>query len=374
MNKDCEELEKKYKQTLEMLKESFIVFKNEIDTCQGEKEKKRLTIISYKKRITEQMKEFHEIINSQEKIIDSYKKQNLELTKENILLKNKFKKVASSFTEKKEDNLIYKYFKNDVEIEQFLNHIVNVLLKNEFNPKEISPLYFRKEINNFLHKYFIKELILRTKVEKIAILLSSIILKRFHHKIYLFMVSFFVYRIDNEKYSDFVKILLTKTLIDKYKKYQPIKIEYSIDDIKMIYSKYKKLSLKKEDLFMKIDLEKIENDINNYLEQINEKEKNLEELTKKENDILVELTNSDDEEKEEIKKELENIDAQKIIIIENISKLKKELEILENKKTFLQPVNEVVFDNSLKDVEKEIVEEYNKMLNSFAYALQGSLK
>jgi predicted nuclease with TOPRIM domain len=88
----------------------------------------------------------------------------------------------------------------------------------------------------------------------------------------------------------------------------------------------------------------------------------------------VELTNSDDEEKEEIKKELENIDAQKIIIIENISKLKKELEILENKKTFLQPVNEVVFDNSLKDVEKEIVEEYNKMLNSFAYALQGSLK
>jgi hypothetical protein len=54
--------------------------------------------------------------------------------------------------------------------------------------------------------------------------------------------------------------------------------------------------------------------------------------------------------------------------------MNKDCEELENKKMFLQPANEVVFDNSLKDKEKEIVEKYNTMLHSFACALQGSLK
>jgi hypothetical protein len=374
MNQECEELKQKYFNVLEMLKESFFVFKNEIDNCQREKEKKKAIIISYKKRITEQMKEFQHIIDSQEEIINSYKKQNLELTKENILLKNKFKKVASSFTKNKQDKLISNYFKNNIELEEFLNYVVTELLKKEFNPKKISPLYFRKEFNNILNIYLIKKLNKYTKIEKISILLSSILMSKFSDKIYFFVASFLIDRIESRIYSNFIQILLTKTLVDKDKKYEPIQMEYSIDAIKTIYSKYKRLSFKKKDLFMKMDLEKVDKDISNCLEKINTDEKILEELTKKENDILLKLTTLEEENKEEEKKELEKIDSQKRIILDDISKLKKELEALKNKKLFLEPVNEVVFDNSLKDREKEIVEKYNNMVYNFSDALQRDLK
>ncbi len=374
MNKDCEELEKKYDQVVKMLKNSFILYSHEISKYKSEKDKRNASIVAYKKRVSEHIQELQNSIDSQEKIIDYYKKQNLELTRENILLKKKFKKAASSFTKNKENNLLYKYFKEDIEIEDFLHHVVNKILKEKFNPKNITPLFFRKELYNVLNRYFIKELILYTKIEKMAILLASILMNRFNDKIYFLIASFFVERIVNETYRDFIKILLTKTLVDKDKKYEPIKMEYSVDDIKIIYNKYKKLAFKKDDLLIKIDLEKVDKDISNCLEQIDKNEKELEELTNEENDILMQLTNSDEENKEEIKKELDNIDSQKRIIVDNISKLKKELELLENKKMFLQPANEVVFDNSLKDVEKEIVEEYNKMLNSFAFALEKALK
>jgi prefoldin subunit 5 len=123
-----------------------------------------------------------------------------------------------------------------------------------------------------------------------------------------------------------------------------------------------------------MDLEKVDKDISNCLEKINTDEKILEELTKKENDILLKLTTLEEENKEEEKKELEKIDSQKRIISDDISKLKKELEALKNKKLFLEPVNEVVFDNSLKDREKEIVEKYNNMVYNFSDALQRDLK
>jgi hypothetical protein len=374
-NMSCEELQKEYNKIIEMLKNSFILYSHEISMYKLEKEKRNASIMAYKKKVSEQLKELQKKVDSYERFIHHYKKENLELKKENFLLKKKFKKAASSFTKRKEDNLIYRYFNDELEIENFVSYTIEQMLETEFKSKDVKPLYFRKELDNLLKIYIIKALVNRIKIEKIAILLVSILLNKFRHKIYLFVASFFVSRIENEKYSEFLRILLTKTLVEKDKKYEPIKMKYSVDDIKLIYAKYKKVSFKKDDLFTKIDLGKIDEGIDNYKRKIKQNEKKLENLTNEENDILVKLTNSeDDEEKEKIKKELENIDIKKRRIIDNISKLQKELEELENKKLFLEPVNEVAFDNSLEEYEKEIVQKYENVLNEFALALEKGLK
>ncbi len=328
-----------------------------------------------KKDISVKIEELQNIIKSQEKMIDFYKKQNVELKKENISLKNKLKKLSSFIIENKDDNLIYKYFKDDEEIEKFLKGVVDLVLREEFDVRNITPLYFRKEFNNIFNKYLIQELITYTKEEKKAILLASILMNVFYKKIYYFVASFFVSNIDKEIYSDFVYILTTKVLIDRNKKYKPIEMEFSVNDIKIIYNKYKKLSSKTKKRFINIDIEKIDEEIFELLQQIDEDKEFLENLTIEENDILVELTTLGNlEYKQGLKKKLKKIDLNKRKIKEDIKKIEKKLEILKNKKMFLQPMNEVISDSSSKNREQEIVEKYDKLLYSFAFALEKALR
>jgi hypothetical protein len=197
----------------------------------------------------------------------------------------------------------------------------------------------------------------------------------FYKKIYYFVASFFVSNIDKEIYSDFVYILTTKVLIDRNKKYKPIEMEFSVNDIKIIYNKYKKLSSKTKKRFINIDIEKIDEEIFELLQQIDEDKEFLENLTIEENDILVELTTLGNlEYKQGLKKKLKKIDLNKRKIKEDIKKIEKKLEILKNKKMFLQPMNEVISDSSSKNREQEIVEKYDKLLYSFAFALEKALR
>jgi chromosome segregation ATPase len=329
----------------------------------------------YKKKMSVKIEELQNIIKSQEKMINYYKKQNVELKKENISLKNKLKKLSSSIIENKDDNLIYKYFKDDEEIEKFLKGVVDLVLREEFDVRNITPLYFRKEFNNILNKYLIKELIIYTKEEKIAIQLSSILMNVFYKKIYFFVASFFVFNIDKEIYSDFIYILTTKILVDKNTKYLPIQIEYSVHNMKIIYHKYKKTLSKTKKTFVKIDINKLDEEIFELLQEIEKNEEYVENLTLEENDILVKLTTLGTlEDKKELKKKLKNIDFNKRKVKENIKEIEKKLKKLKDKKMFLQPVNEIVSDNSLKNKEEEIVEKYYNMLYNFAFGLEKALR
>ena len=145
MKNDCEKLEKKYEQLLNMLRESFQFLKKEIENFSSEKSKKNSLIMAYKKRVSEELQKLKKILKSQEEIVEFYKKQNLKLRRENLLLKNKFKKTAAMFSEKKENDLIFKYFKDEIKIEEFLEKVVNKVMNEKFTPKIATPLYFRKE-------------------------------------------------------------------------------------------------------------------------------------------------------------------------------------------------------------------------------------
>jgi hypothetical protein len=321
-----------------------------------------------KKAMLEKIKELQNIIKSQEKMIAFYKKQNLEL-------KNKLTTLSSSIIENNEENLIYKYFKDDEEIEKFLNSVVNSVLKEEFDLDKITPLYFRKEFANILNQYLTKELIVYTKSEKTAILLSSILLNLFSKRIYFFVASFFISNIDKEIYSDFINVLTTQILIDRNKKYQPIQMEFSVNEIKIVYSKYKKILSKPKKTFIKIDVNKLDEEIFELLQQIDENKEYLENLTLEENDILVKLTKSGNlEDKKELKKKLRNVDLNKRKINENIKTIEQRLTTLKNRKMLLQPVDNITSDNSIKNKEQKIIEKYENMLYSFAVSFEKALR
>jgi len=367
---NCENLEKKYNQILLMLKESFDLFENELIKIKEEKHKKNSTIIAYKKRVNEQLIKLKEIVASQQEIIELYKKENLALKKENLLLKNKFKKTAEKFSNQKEDKLLYKYFKTEDDLNKFLEKVVNKLFISEFKIDKLSPFVFRTKFNQLLKIYLIKNLLPYTKIEKIALLLSNIILKKYLYKIYLFTAEYLLDRVDDEKYQEFFKHLFNDKFLYNDEKIEPIVFEYSLVEILSIVKKYKKLSLLEIDKSVKLEINNLENEFNKTKYNIENLNKELEVLEQKENDILLQLKDEEDEEnKKSLKESLNKIDEDKRDIKNKINNLKNHLTQLEHKQMFLTPLDEV---NKVSD-NREIVDNYNKLLKSFALTLQKGM-
>jgi len=375
MKNDCEKLEKKYEQLVNMLRESFQILKEEIENFSSEKRKKNNLIMAYKKRVSEELQKLKKILKSQEEIVEFYKKQNLALRKENLLLKNKFKKTAAMFSEKKENDLLFKYFKDEIKIEEFLEKVVNKAMNEKFNPKIATPLYFRKEFKNVFKFYLIKSLVKYTKIEKIAVLVSSIILKKYDKKIYLFVALYLLERINVKEYEEFIQIMLTKKLVDKEKKYEPLEFDYSMDDIKRTINLYKKINIENRDILSKIDLNDLKKQLDDKKIELENSKNELEKLENIENDILVKLTKEEDEnQKDEIKKSLEKIDVEKRELHSKMESLEKEIERLENRKTFLEPLNEISFKKGMNEKDTKIVENYNILLDNFAISLEKGME
>jgi len=376
--RECEKLEKKYHELVEMLQESLDVY------LQGSKEKaKRNEIfLNYKKRVYEEIKKLKQEIQIQQSIIQKYKEKDLQLTKENYMLKGKFKHLSNIFKNKREVELLDKYFPNRIELERIIMLSLKNLMKEKFNPKDSNVLYFRKYFKIGMKDFLTKNIKKRIDSEKLAIVISQVILKEYEHFIYTLLAKELLDKI--MKYEEFMEILLTKDLLDKDKKYLHLKLPYTLDEIKLIVKNYH--SLKVEDdvdsLSTQAEMEEIHKTKQELFDKKEQLQKELEELKNSENELLaliVSETKNKENEDEEIdeddtKKQLEEIDESKRVIKDKILDIEKQLTKLQNRELFLKPLLEVKQVKHIDEKEEKYKSEYDKLVSDFSNLLMKDLR
>ena len=361
---ECEKLELKYNAIVEMLKESLDLSIKEYDKYLSETKKKNKFFMDYKKRIFNEIKKLKNKIELQNSEINSLKEKNKNLLTENLLLKKKFRELSDKFKEEKANELISKYFESKVELEIFLENSINQMIPKL---KKEGVLYFRKFLKKAIKHYLVNNLNKKTNSEKLSILIASIIIKDYENLIYMLIAKKLLNNVTS--YQEFLEDLLKKDFVDKDKKYFHLEFEYNIDDILSIIKKLDKSSKEYDvnDLSVNLEMEEIENELKSKEKQKYELSSKLYDLEKEENDILLEMTNADEEDKESMKLSLENIDEEKRKIKQEILVLSDKIKKLENRKMFLTPLKENKIQTKNDD---ENIEKYNELVAKFANLLK----
>jgi len=377
---DCKKLEKKYKELVEMLQESLDVYLK----GSKEKDKRNEIFLNYKKRIYEEIKRLKQEIQIQQNIIQKYKEKDLQLTKENYILKGKFKHLSNIFKSKREVELLDKYFPQRIELEKIIMYSLRNLMREKFNPKDSNVLYFRKYFKIGMKDFLTKNIKSYIESEKLAIVVSQIILKEYTHFIYTLLAKELLDKIN--KYEEFLEILLTKDLLDKTKKYHHLNFSYSVDKIKLIVRHYHSLKVEEDvdNLSTQAEIDEISKKKKTLFKQKEELQKELEKLKNSETELLsliVSETKSadleEDEESEETKKtkrQLEKIDESKRVKKDKIIEIEKELTKLQNRELFLKPLLEVKQIKHVDEKEEQYKTEYDKLILDFSNVLIKDLK
>jgi len=365
--RECEKLKHKYDELVVMLQDSLKLYLKE----EQEKDKRNKVFLNYKKRVYEDMKKLKSKIQSYEKLLEKYKEKDLELKKENYMLKSKFKHLSAIFKNKKELELIDKYFPDKVKLERLIDTTISKLLSSKFNPKEASVLYFRKYIKVGIKDYLARAIKSKVDSEKLAVVISQIILKEYENFIYTLLAKELLNKLEINE--DFIDTLLTKDLVDKTVTYPHLELKnYNLDKIKLILQQYYHIKEKDEDvdaLSTQVEMEEIHKEKNKLFSQKEQLKEQLEELKDRENELLA-LIVSEEHNTEETKEELEEIDESKRVIKDKILSIEKQLTKLQNRELFLKPLLEVKKVKKVDEKEEKYKQQYNQLVSEFAAVLK----
>jgi len=361
---ECQKLEKKYNQLIDMIQESFeMLHKDYIND-----KKRKDVFLQYKKGIYKEIQDLKIVIKNHEEIINKYKIEYLELKKENFFLKNKFKHLSNNFKSKKEMELLDKYFPQREVLEKIIVKTIHKIFHEKIKIEKKNVLIFRKYFKIAMKDFLTQNIKHNIGSEKLAMVVAQIILKEYDYFIYTVIAKELVEKI--ERYEEFVEVLIKEDLLDKENKYSHLKLDYTIDDIKVISRNYNKIA-KTEDISMistKAEIQKIEKEINHLLEFKSNLNKELEDLKKSENNMLAEIV-IDDGDNQDYKDELENIDNKQKELKKHISKIDKNLTNLANRKLFLTPLLEVK-ENKKDDMLEMYIKRYEKLVSDFSSVLK----
>ncbi|NPA55825.1 MAG: hypothetical protein GXO40_05595, partial [Epsilonproteobacteria bacterium] len=303
--------------------------------------------------------------------IKQLKEKNLELTKENYILRNKFKHVSEIFRNKTETELLDKYFPKRSKLEKIIKDTVKKLFKKEFDLVENKVLYFRKFFKTKLKRALFHAISAACECdEKLSKMVTSIAIKEQEPFIYSVVAQHILEKIEDDKGEEFLDTLIHQQLIDKDEKYEPITFNYKIDEIKNIIRNYHSIKSQEniETISIVTELEEIKNQRKALEKEQEELQQEFEQLEKEENELLATIVASEGGD-ETTKARLDEIDEKKREIKDRLFHIAKEIDKLKNREIFITPLIDSKKTGQIDEKEIRYKEKYDKLISDFANAL-----